>query len=189
MNKRKVKRMTDDVIDGTGFDGVWHMDQGRSRVWDEETNQWRQEPIEAQTLDIRHEGDVMHYRIAVKHSPTLTIHMTYECRFSDEKWAPYSVVDIEGDAGHDDLKPGDLLKSGIRLGEPIAYIKQVYVDPRTQYRITRNLDGTAQYAMLRRLSDDGQTNTGTVLTPQGVATISKVFGREKPADGVDVLRR
>jgi hypothetical protein len=181
--------MKDDLtIDGAGFDGTWHMDQNRSRVWDQDTNTWRQEPLQAQTLQIRHEGDVMHYRIAIKHDENLTIHMAYTCRFNDQSWAPYSVVAIDGDPEHEDLKPGDLLKNGIQLGEAIAYIKQVYVDPRTQYRITRNLDGTAQYAMLRRLSEDGTTNTGTVLVPEGIATIAKVFGREKPADGVDVLQ-
>jgi hypothetical protein len=119
----------------------------------------------------------MHYKISVQIKPDLTVYMGYTCRFDDREWAPYQVVEVDGNSADEALRPGDLLKAGIQLNEPIAYIKQVYVDPRTQYRVTRNLDGTAQYVMLRRLAEDGSTNTGTVMTPDGQPTVSKVFVR------------
>lgn len=180
--------MQDDIVDSSGFEGTWYMDQARSRIWDKEANEWRPEPIEAQTLQMRVEGDVMYYKIALKHSEKLVLQMAYTCRFGDESWAPYSVLALEADENDEHLKPGDILKSGVKLGEPIAYVKQIYVDPRTQYRVTRNLDGTAQYIMLRRLSEDGRTNTGTVLDPDGKVIITKVFVRSKPVNSISVLR-
>jgi hypothetical protein len=185
---RKVALVKDDSIDSSGFEGTWYMDRAQSRVWDKEANEWRPEPIEAQTLQMRMEGDVMYYKIALKHSEELILQMTYTCRFGDESWVPYRVLALKADENDEHLAPGDILKAGVKPGEPIAYVKQVYVDPRTQYRITRNLDGSAQYIMLRRLSEDGRTNTGTVLDPDGTVIISKVFVRSKPANSISVLQ-
>jgi hypothetical protein len=179
--------VTDHSIDSSGFEGTWYMDQARSREWDKEAQEWRREPIEAQTLQIRVVGDVMHYKVAMRHSGKLVLHLTYDCRFEDENWVPYRVVALDAEENDERLAPGDIIKSEVKLGEPIAWVKQVYVDPRTQYRITKNLDGSAQYIMLRRLSQDGRTNTGTVLDPDGTVIISKVFVRSEPADSISVL--
>ncbi|SEB65030.1 hypothetical protein [Rhodococcus koreensis] len=165
-------------IDASGFNGKWRMDLDRSKIWDAARGEWAPEVLADQRLEIRTEGDVMYYKISVGISSDLTVHSTYTCRFGDSKWAPYMVESIDGDANHEKLTPNDLPKSGMKLGEASAYVKQVYVDPRTQYRITKNPDGTAQYVMLRRLSADGRTNTGYVLDTNGVATIAKVFVRE-----------
>ena len=62
-------------------------------------------------------------------------------------------------------------------GKPQTVNDSTYVDLRTQYRISRNPDGTAQYVMMRRLSEDGTRNVGTVLTPDGTASIDKAFMR------------
>ncbi len=136
------------------------------------------EVLKGQLLEIRTDGDVMDYRIRIDITDDLTTYMKYTCRFGDEEWAPYTVYHIDGDPNHEMLKPSDILKGGTRLGEPVAFIKQVYVDPRTQYRITKNPDGSAQYVMLRRLSEDRQRNVGTVLTAEGEAEIAKHFIRD-----------
>jgi hypothetical protein len=173
-----------DRIDGSGFDGVWYMDKARSRWWDRATDRWIEEPVLAQTLRTVHHDDVFEGWAAVKPREGVVHHLRYRVRFDDREWAPYTCVAIEGE---DHSEPTAVLKSGIRVGEPLAYLKQVWVDERTQYRICRNPDATAQYVMMRRLSEDGSTNTGTCLAPDGVTFVSKVFTRDKPADGIDVL--
>jgi len=85
----------------------------------------------------------MYYKLAMRHSETLIIHLTYDCRFGDEEWVPYTVVALDADENDERLAPGDIIKSETKQGQPLAWVKQVYVDPRTQYRITRNLDGSA----------------------------------------------
>jgi hypothetical protein len=166
-------------FDPHGFDGVWRMYLPDSTVLDPATGEMIPEVLTDQVLEIRTTGDVMDYKIRVDHSPELSIFMTYRCQFGAVEWTPYTVYHIEGDANDPALRPGPLLKSGTRLGEPMAFIKQVYVDPRTQYRITRNPDGTAQYLMLRRLSEDGRRNVGTVLTAEGERSIDKHFLRDE----------
>jgi hypothetical protein len=166
-----------DAFDPSGFDGHWVMVNDESTIWDPERGEYVPEVLKGQEIDIRHDGDVQIYRIRVDITEDLTIHMGYECRFGDAVWVPYTVVQIDGDPDHPALAPNDTLKQGTRLGAPIAWIKQIYVDPRTQYRISRNPDGTAQYVMMRRLSEDGTRNVGTVLTPDGTASIDKAFMR------------
>ncbi|GAA1466551.1 hypothetical protein [Microbacterium thalassium] len=166
-----------DDFDPTGFDGTWVMVNDESTIWDAEKQEYVPEILAGQEITIRHEGDLQIYRIRVDIEPDLSIHMAYECRFGDSAWVPYRVVQIDGDPNHPRLQPNAVLKQGTRLNEPIAWIKQVYVDRRTQYRITKNPDGTAQYIMMRRLNEDGTRNVGTVLNPAGVASIDKAFMR------------
>lgn len=174
-----------DDFDPTGFDGRWGMVLDESTVWDEVKQEWVPEVLAGQEVRIHHVGDTQHYRIRVDITEDLSIHMGYECTFGDSKWVPYTVLQIDGDPDHPMLAPNDTLKQGTRLGEPIAWLKQVYADRRTQYRITRNPDGTAQYIMMRRLSEDGTRNIGTVLSSEGVANIDKAFMRLGPA-GIEI---
>ena len=96
--------------------------------------------------------------------------------FVQTEWVPYGVVEIDGPEDHEMLKPNETLQAGTKLGEPIAWVKQVYVDARTHYRISKNVNGTAQYVMLRRLLEDGSI-LSTVIDPDGVPTIMKYFVR------------
>jgi hypothetical protein len=173
-----------DKIDGTGFDGRWYMDREASRWLDRATGNWMPEPLYAQSLKTQHHGDLFEGWCAVSPSPGVVHHLRYQVRFDDREWAPYTCVAIEG---MDEVPPSDVLKSGIQVGKPLAYLKQVWADERTQYRICRNPDGSAQYVMMRRLSEDGQTNVGTCIAPDGVTFVSKVFRRTKPATGIEVL--
>lgn len=166
-----------DDFDPSGFDGRWGMVLDESTVWDEATQEWVPELLKGQELNIRHEGDFQIYRIRVDIGDDLSVHMAYECTFGAARWVPYRLVQVDGDPNDPRLGPNATLKQGMRLGEPIAWIKQVYVDPRTQYRITRNPDGTAQYVMMRRLNEAGTRNVGTVLSADGVANVDKAFMR------------
>jgi hypothetical protein len=170
--------MTIEDADPSGFEGLWRMDRSQSLIHDKDAGGWKPEELEDQTIELRHEGAVQTYKIMIRFDADLVTHMGYTCAFGAPDWAPYTVLKIDGDPQDARLQPGDLLKQGTRLGEPIALVKQIYVDPRTHYRITKNPDGTAQYAMLRRLSEDGNTLVSTVLTAQGIPECAKYFVRE-----------
>ena len=164
-----------EAIDLSGFEGFWEMDIERSRVRDEKTGEWVPEWLDGQTIELRHHDDVQSYKVEIQIDETLRTFMGYTCAFGQEEWVPYSVVGIDGPPDHELLKPNKTLKAGTALGEPVAWVKQVYVDPRTHYRVTKNLDGTPQYVMLRRLSEDGQSLLSTVVDPDGNPTVSKFF--------------
>lgn len=168
---------TDVDFDPSRFDGKWRMAREASSVLDEETGEMVQEPIVDQWSENRTDGDVITYTISIEVEPGLTLHMGYTVKINDTAWAPYTVVRIDGDPEHPHLAGGGMLKSGVRVGEPVAWIKHVYVDPRTQFRITKNLDGTPQYVLQRRLSEDGNKLYGSVLTPEGKLVIDKHFVR------------
>jgi hypothetical protein len=173
-----------DKIDGSGFNGDWYMDREASRWLDRATNQWIPEPLAAQTLKTIVTDDVFQGLCSVSPAPGVVHHLKYQVKFDDQEWAPYTCIALEG---QEEVAPNVLLKNGIRVGQPMAYLKQIWVDKRTQYRVCRNIDGSPQYVMMRRLSEDGQTNVGTCVDPDGVTFVSKVFTRVKPADGIDVL--
>jgi hypothetical protein len=160
-------------FDPTGFDGVWRMYLPDSKVRDPETGEWVPEVIRDQVSETRHEGDVMHFRCRIEHAEDLVLYLGYTCRYGADEWVPYTVLHIEGDPNHESLKPNNFRKVHARVGEPIAFLKQVYVDPRTKVRITRHPDGDAQYVLTSRLSEDRQRNVATVQAVEGGAAIEK----------------
>jgi hypothetical protein len=171
----------DEGFNPSGFDGVWRMDLSQSQVRDPSTGEWQPEWLRGQINEIRHEGATQHFRLQVQVAVDLVVFKAFTATLGAPGWAPYDVVHIDGDPHHERLGPGGLLKGGMRSGEPAAWVKLLYVDPRTQYRVNRNPDGSAQYLLLRRLSEDGQRLTGTVLTPDGEAIIAKAFVRDPQA--------
>jgi hypothetical protein len=152
-----------------------------SKVRDPRTGEWLPEPIQNQVIEISHDADVMEYRVRIDHDDDLSLFMRYTCRYGAEEWVPYGVYHIEGDPNHPKLQPNDHRKVVAQAGEPIAYIKQVYVDPRTRFRITKHSDGAAQYVLMSRLSEDRQRMVGKLLPAEGNAEIDKHFVREAGA--------
>jgi hypothetical protein len=76
------------------------------------------------------------------------------------------------------LQPGDFRKIQARVGTVTAYVKQVYIDPRTFYRITKHPDGRAQYLLLSRLSEDGDRCVASVYAADDDAAVVKQFSRD-----------
>jgi hypothetical protein len=165
-------------VNPSGFDGVWRMYQPDSKVRDPKTGEWVPEVILNQVIEIHHDGDVMHYRCRIDHAEDLSLYLRYTCRYDADKWVPYSVFHIDGDPDHESLRPNNFRTVHARVGEPIAYLKQVYVDPRTRYRITKHPDGRAQYCLMSRLSEDGQCVIGSVLSAESDAAIVKHMLRD-----------
>jgi hypothetical protein len=168
----------DENYDPSGMNGVWRMDRSDSMVRDPEAGEWVEEPINEQVVEIRHDGDVLDFRCRIQHTPDLALYLRYRVRYGDDKWVPYEVFHIEGDPEHESLKPNLFRKVHARVGEPIAYLKEVFVDPRTTIRITRHPDGQAQYGLMARLSEDGQRLVGKVFPVEGDAGISKAMVRD-----------
>ena len=76
------------------------------------------------------------------------------------------------------LRPNDFRKVHARVGEPIAFVREIYVDPRTMFRLTRHPDGSAQYGLMSRLSDDGGRIVGSVQSAESDAAIVKHMIRD-----------
>lgn len=165
-------------FDPSGLDGVWRMDHAESQVRDPRTGEWVPEVILNQVVEIRHDGDVVDFRLRVDHAEDLSLYMRYTCRYGADEWVPYLVAHIDGDPNHESLRPNHFRKVHARVGEPVAYLKEVYVDPRTTFRLTRHPDGQAQYGLMSRLSADGQRVVGKVWPVEGQAGISKSMVRD-----------
>ncbi|RNL62853.1 hypothetical protein EFK50_14055 [Nocardioides marmoriginsengisoli] len=180
LNQDATALQGDIDFDPTRFDGVWRLTKADSTILDEQSGAMVQDTLTDQWIERRMVGDVIHYKMHVQIAPDLTTHMGYEAKFNDKTWVPYTVVSIDGDENDQRLQPGaeKLLKAGTIVGKPIAWVKVLYVDPWTQIRISKNIDGTPQYVMQSRLSDDGNTLCGHVLTPSGKLLIDKAFQRE-----------
>lgn len=169
--------MNDD-LDLSAMDGLWRMDRVASKVRDPETGDWVEEAIREQIAEIRHDGDVLNFRCRIQHAPDLALYLRYRVRYGAAEWVPYEVFHIDGDPEHESLRPNLFRKVHARVGQPIAYLKELYVDPRTTVRITKHPDGLAQYALIGRLSEDGRRLTGKVFPVEGGAGISKAMVRD-----------
>jgi hypothetical protein len=163
------------------FDGVWRMLREDSMVRDPVTGEWVPEVIEEQVVDIRHEGPVVDCRVRIHHAADLVLYLKYTCRYDADEWVPYVVHHIDGDPNHESLRPNNFRTVQARVGEPIAYLKQIYVDPRTHYRITRHPDGAAQYSLMSRLSEDGERMVAVVHAVESEAAIVKHVIRDRSA--------
>ena len=165
--------MAQPEFDPTGFDGVWRMHLADSKVLDPVTGEWLPETIDDQVSETRHDGDVVRFRSRIQHAPDLVLYLGYTCRYGAAEWAPYTVLHIEGDPEHEHLRPNEFRKVHARVGEPIGFAKQVYVDLRTRFRITRHPNGVAQYLLMQRLSEDGRRSVAKVMNADSEAAIEK----------------
>jgi hypothetical protein len=163
--------------DPSGLDGFWVMDLSESKTRDPDTGEWVPEVIRQQFVEIRHEGEWADFRVRIDHAEDLHLYMHYRVRYGDDEWVPYTVVHIDGDPEHEKLRPNLFRTVHARVGQPISYLKEVYVDPRTTFRLTRHIDGKADYALMSRLSEDRQRIVGKVFPVEGQAGIEKWMQR------------
>ncbi|SEB64678.1 hypothetical protein [Rhodococcus koreensis] len=180
---------TDVVADQTGdvninlaaFDGVWRLAKDESTVLDEQSGEHVKESLTDQKVEIRTGADgVQTHDTYVQITPELRIHEQFVIELNDDKWVPYTLLEVDGDPSHPRLQGGggQLLKAGLKLGEPSAWLKMTYIDERTTVRVTKNLDGSAQYVLISRLSEDGNKVSGYLMTPDGKFVINKHLVRE-----------
>lgn len=164
------------------FDGHWRIDASASLVWDYQAQHYAPDEVGEELIRIRVEGDVQDYEVLLGDRPT--IRMGYTSRFDDTDWVPYTVREIIGVGAEDAAREvGEFvqrIKSRITnytVGAVYGLVRTVYVDERTHYRMSKSAAGVAEYSMLRRLAQDGQSYVATVLGVDGVITRVRRFVR------------
>jgi hypothetical protein len=171
------------------FHGNWKIDAERSKVWDYKSERYALDEVGEELIQIRIEGDVQNYEVMLGDRPT--IRMGYTCRYDDPEWVPYMVREI---LGVPDESSGRMLDDFVKrtksrvtnysVGATYGLVRSVYVDERTHYRLSKSAGGVAEYAMLRRLAEDGQSYVATVLGVDGIVTRVRRFVRVH--DDIDV---
>jgi hypothetical protein len=154
------------------------MSQTGSQVRDPKTGEWVPEVIENQLVENLIDGRTTYSRVRIDHAADLSVFYGYKAQDGVDEWAPYVCFHIAGDPAHEKLRPHEFRRAQTQIGNPISYLKLVYADLRTQYRITRNADGTALYMMENRLSQDGQSRVAKVWSVDTEAAVAKLFLRD-----------
>jgi len=164
------------------FHGNWKIDAARSKVWDDKGGRYAPDEVGEELIRIRIHDHVQDYEVLLGDRPT--IRMGYTCRYDDPEWTPYTVREILGvSAENPDGVLADFaerIKSRVRdyrVGTVYGLVRSVYVDERTHYRLSKSTGGVAEYVMLRRLAEDGQSYLATVLNADGIITRVRRFAR------------
>jgi hypothetical protein len=164
------------------FHGNWKIDAERSKVWDYKNGRYAPDEVGEELIRIQIDGVIQHYEVLLGDRPT--IRMGYSCRYDDPEWVSYAVREILGvsDESADGMVAEFVRRTKSRvtnytLGAVYGLVRAVYVDERTHYRLSKNVGGEAEYAMLRRLAEDGQSYVATVLGVDGTVTRVRRFVR------------
>ncbi len=168
---------------GSRFDGDWRIDTKESKAWDNASAAYVPDEVGDELISIRTEDDIQTYEVLLGDRPT--IRMGYSSRLDAVEWVPYAVREIRG-IGPDENEAEMVaafvkrIRSRItdyRVGMVYGLVRVVWVDDRTHYRVSKNVDGAAEYIMLRRLAEDGQSYLASVLRSDGVISLIRRFVR------------
>lgn len=162
------------------FDGTWLMNRERSTVYDRTSQKQIREPLLAQTVIIRTEGDVQHNELHVQQSENCLLKLGFSCRFNDITWVPYNVLAIEGD-------PPKVEADGaiagfhptFEVGQPFEECVQIKADDRTHYQLTRAPGGGRAYYVRMRRMLDADSYVAVVMDTDGIPANVKYFERKK----------
>lgn len=164
-----------EMFDARGFEGVWEMDTTKSKIWNYETNEWVPEPWVSQTITMQHFGNVMAYWHKNEAAPGIFSYMGYQCAYNQAEWVPYILDRVEGDLSTPEGQKTWVEIHKYQAGKAVGLVKQIYIDERSHYRLSLDMDGVMNYTMLRRLSIDGQMMVSHVYDPEGQPMIQKHF--------------
>jgi hypothetical protein len=165
------------------FDGQWKIDTSQSRVWDYQNGVYVPDEVGEELISIRTDDSVQDYEVLLGDQPT--VRMGYTSRHDAAEWVPYAVREIRGipEGESEEEVLGAFAKrirsrvTNFRVGETYGLVRVVYVDERTHYRVSKATHGGAEYIMLRRLADDGQSYDASVLRTDGIISIVRRFVR------------
>ena len=126
------------------FNGTWELNIEKTKELSGGTS-----PVhEIISFEIGDDG-VQHYRVEIQSSEDEPLREGwYDSKYNEAKFVPYNGTVYPPDA----------------VGMEVMTVK---VDERTHYRIARTRDGEAQYVMMRRLSEDGQSYISAGLRTDG----------------------
>jgi hypothetical protein len=168
------------------FNGTWKIDLPNARKWDTATKSYIPDAVGEEIITIGVENNVQTYEVLYGDNPV--IRMGYTARFDAPEWAPYTVREIIAPPGADPTAAAAEFRHRIGanegsnarnfvVGRPYGLIRLVYVDERTHYRIGKAEDGSPQNAMLRRLSEDGQSYLTSLMDAEGIVSRIRPFIR------------
>jgi hypothetical protein len=134
------------------FEGTWVLNPALS--W-----QFRGEQNKYEIISITVEDGVQTYRVrSMGARSTVDSHSGYSVKYNDDTWVHY-----------ENFIPGN---------HRDAELLTVKVDDRTHYRIARTRStGEADYILMRRMAEDGQSYASTLLNVEGEITLIRVFER------------
>ena len=134
------------------FEGTWVLNPALS--W-----QFRGEQNKYEIIRISVEDGVQTYRVqSMGARSTVDSHSGYSVKFNDDEWVHYQ----------------NYIPGNFRDQELLT----VWVDDRTHYRIARTRStGEARYILMRRMEEDLQSYSATLLTVDGEITLIRVFER------------
>lgn len=144
------------------FDGRWRISAERSQ----------HHGVAAPTHEVitfAIEGDLERYEVEYQVPGSPRMRMGYTTTYNDGKWAPYVLLDADGDVSN---VPGI---GSLKVGDPLGEVMSLKVDERTRYRVARTLGGDAQYILQRRLAEDGRSYDSTMLSVDGTIPLVRVF--------------
>ena len=134
------------------FEGTWVLNPALS--W-----QFRGEQNKYEIIRISVEDGVQTYRVqSMGARSTVDSHSGYSVKLNDDEWVHYQ----------------NYIPGNFRDQELLT----VWVDDRTHYRIARTRStGEARYILMRRMEEDLQSYSATLLTVDGEITLIRVFER------------
>ena len=134
------------------FEGTWVLNPALS--W-----QFRGEQNKYEIIRISVEDGVQTYRVrSMGARTTVDSHSGYSSKYNDDEWIHYQ----------------NYIPGNFRDQELLT----VWVDDRTHYRIARTRStGEARYILMRRMEEDLQSYSATLLTVDGEITLIRVFER------------
>lgn len=170
------------------FQGTWAIDPSESLVWDDLLKKHVPDEIGEELITIIVRDRIQDYEVLYGDRPK--IRMGYTAVYDSPEWVPYSVRDIlskssaeETAAQVEEFKRRIKASGGERerrfeLGKSYALVRVIDLDPRTQYRISRDeATGKAQNSVLRRMSEDGKSMLSTVVDVEGLVYRIRKFVR------------
>ena len=140
------------------FEGTWVLNPALS--W-----QFRGEQNKYEIIRISVEDGVQTYRVRSMGARTdVDSQSGYSSKYNDDEWVHYQ----------------NYIPGNFRDQELLT----IWVDERTHYRIARTRSsGEARYILMRRMEEDLQTYSATLLTVDGEITLIRVFERcEEPCE-------
>lgn len=159
------------------FNGTWKIDLAESFVWDPTLGRHVPDTVGDEVITLKIENGVQEYEVLYGDSPKLR--MGYTAKYDDPNWVEYTVREIiakSGDVAGEIAAFKQRIKADegegarqMELGKAYGYVRLVYIDERTHYRITKNpLPGKSPNVFARRLSEDGKSYLTQMLTLDGV---------------------
>ena len=134
------------------FEGTWVLNPGLS--W-----QFRGEQNKYEIIRISVEDGVQTYRVqSMGARSNVDSHSGYSSKYNDDTWVHYQ----------------NFIPGNVRDAELLT----IKVDDRTHYRVARTKStGEASYILMRRMAEDLQSYSSTLLNVDGEITLIRVFER------------